>query len=69
MVVFAECAVLCCAGGVKVTKSSEAEAVSVGKRFEAIFYIKLGLSVGVDWRLWQRLYDRKRLRFAISRAG
>ena len=36
----------------KVTKSSEAEVVSVGKRFEAIFHIELGLSIGIDWRLW-----------------
>ena len=51
LVVFTDCAVLCCASGVKVTKSSEAEAVSMSKRFEAIFHIELGLSVGVDRRL------------------
>jgi hypothetical protein len=52
LVVFTDCAVLCCASGVKVTKSSEAEAVSMSKRFEAVFYIELGLSIGIDWRLW-----------------
>jgi len=69
IVIFADRAVLGCAGGVEIPEGGEAQAVGEGERLEQVFDVELGLAIRIDWRLGECFHHRHFFRNAVGRAG
>ena len=69
VVVFADRAVGCSAGGVEITQGGVAPAVGMTVVGQGVFDHQLGESVRVDWRLLFGFGDRHDIRHAVGCAG